>query len=226
MCKVQLLLPPSAFTWLRSVSMDRRALEQAIGRLPEVEHVRVVADGPTITEVHVLAHNDKPAKQLVRDVQSVALAGFDTEIDRRVISIVQFEGPDLGNGDRPLVDDVSELIEGSRTTVTVTLSWKDSHLIGSATGPAAATTRLQLVAEATVAAIEQGLDETAALGVAAVGTPRVGSADVAVAQIVVVMDGAERMVIGSALVGDDPTRAMVRAVLDALNRQVPTLKRA
>jgi hypothetical protein len=76
-----------------------------------------------------------------------------------------------------------------------------------------------------VAAIEQALDEAAALGVTAVATPRVGSENVAIAQIVVVIGGRERMVIGSALAGDDPSKAMVRAVLDALNRQVPTLRR-
>ena len=201
-------------------------MEQAIGRLPEVEHVRVVTSGSTVTEVHVLARMEKPPKQLVRDVQSVALAGFDTEVERRVISSVQFEGPEIGNGNRPLVEDVTEFIEGARTTVTVTLSWRDAKLVGSATGPAASSTRLHLVAEATVGAIEQALDEAAALGVAAVGTPRVGSYDVAVAQIVVVTGGTERLVIGSALVGEDPTKAMVRAVLDALNRQVPNLKRS
>ncbi len=205
--------------------MDRRALEQAIARLPEVEHARVVANGNTVTEVHVLAAAGKPAKQLVRDVQSVALAGFDVEIDRRVISIVQFESPDLANRDRPLVEDVSEQIEGSRMKVSVTLSWRDAKLVGTATGPAASSTRLQLVAEATVGAIEQALDEAAALGVTAVATPRVGSENVAIAQIVVVIGGRERMVIGSALVGDDASKAMVRAVLDALNRQVPTLRR-
>jgi hypothetical protein len=105
---------------LRSVPMDRRALEQAIARLPEVEHARVVVNGNTVTEVHVLASSGKPAKQLVRDVQSVALAGFDVEVDRRVISVVQFESPDLANRDRPLVEDVSEQIDGSRMRVTVT----------------------------------------------------------------------------------------------------------
>jgi hypothetical protein len=205
--------------------MDRRALEQAIARLPEVEHARVVVNGNTVTEVHVLASSGKPAKQLVRDVQSVALAGFDVEVDRRVISVVQFESPDLANRDRPLVEDVSEQIDGSRMKVTVTLSWRDAKLVGVATGPAASSTRLQLVAEATVAAIEQALDEAAALGVTAVATPRVGSENVAIAQIVVVIGGRERMVIGSALAGDDPSKAMVRAVLDALNRQVPTLRR-
>jgi hypothetical protein len=33
------------------------------------------------------------------------------------------------------------------------------------------------------------------------------------------------MMVGSALVGNDPSQAMVRAVLDAVNRQVPGLRR-
>jgi hypothetical protein len=71
--------------------------------------------------VHVLARPGKPAKQLVRDVQSVAMAAFDLDIDRRIISVVQIDGGDLSTGDRPIVDDVAEEIDGSRMKITVTL---------------------------------------------------------------------------------------------------------
>jgi hypothetical protein len=205
--------------------MDVKALEATIARIPGVENVRIVLEGKKPREVHVLALPGKPAKQVVRDVQSVAMAAFDLDIDRRIISVVQIDGGDLSVGDRPVVEDVAEEIDGSRMSIAVTLRWHDEKLTGSAQGPAASTTRMRLVAEATLAALEQALDENAAFAISAEAIHRVGAEDVAIAQIVLVIGGRERMMVGSALVGSDPSQAMVRAVLDAVNRQVPALRR-
>ncbi|MDH4116291.1 MAG: hypothetical protein OEX04_04130 [Acidimicrobiia bacterium] len=206
--------------------MDASALEHALRRIPGIEAVRVVMNGSAPAEVHVLTSPGKAPKQVVRDVQSVAMAGFSSQIDRRIVSVVQVDPGDLGGGDRPAVDDVAEEIDGSRMTITVTLTWHDERLVGRATGPAASTTRLRLVAEATLASLEQALDSNAAFAVASVDTPQIGAHRVAVAVVVIVANGEERVVSGSALVGPDPSKAMVRAVLDGLNRQVPQLKRS
>jgi hypothetical protein len=205
--------------------MDASGFESKLRRLPGVEAARVVMSGDTPSEVHVLTRPGKPPKQVVRDVQSVAMAGFGTQLDRRIVSVVQMYA-DFKGGDRPAIDDVAEEIDGSRITVTVRLTWRDRKLVGSATGPAAGSTRLRLVADATLSALEAALDSGAAFAVAAVDTPRIGTDTVAVTTVVIVAEGSERIVAGSALVGADPTRATVRAVLDALNRQIPSLERS
>jgi hypothetical protein len=51
-----------------------------------------------------------------------------------------------------------------------------------------------------------------------------GSRRIAVAQVVLVTEVSERILIGSAFADDDETKAVVRAVLDALNRMLPDLK--
>ena len=86
-------------------------LERELCRLPEISAARVVVDGSgRPTEVHILADTAKHAKQVVRDVQSVALASFGIELDRRIVSVVQLGGATNGNGhtevaggDRPRV---------------------------------------------------------------------------------------------------------------------------
>jgi hypothetical protein len=205
--------------------MDIRAFEDIVKSLPGIETVRVITDGGEPSEVHVLAQPGKPAKQLVRDIQSVAQAQFHTAIDRRIISVVQIEGADLLTGNRAVVKDVSEAVSGSRISVTVELAWHDERIVGTSTGPAAQSTKLRMVAEATLNALEQALDEDVAFGVSAVDITTVGSHLVAVAVIVFVVGGSERVLTGSAIGGGDPSQAMVRAVLDALNRHVPSLRR-
>lgn len=75
-------------------TLDLNELERELCRIPEVTAARVVA-GPTglIEEVHILAVPLKHAKQVVRDVQSVAQASFGLDLDRRIVSVVQLDAP-------------------------------------------------------------------------------------------------------------------------------------
>jgi hypothetical protein len=204
--------------------MDYHSLQEKISRLDGVEAARVVAANGHIDEIHVLARRTKAAKQLVRDVQSLGQALFDISIDRRIVSVVQLADADLEGGNRPALVDVSEALEGSRAEVTVTLRWHDSLLIGKSSGAAASATRARLIAEATLGAVRQGISIDAAMAVTSMDVPVLGGRRVAVAQIVLVNDGTERMLIGSAYCDDDETRGVVRAVLDALNRILRDLR--
>lgn len=205
--------------------MDLTALQAKLGRLDGVEAVRVVGTDSKVDEIHVLARRNKPAKQVVRDVQSLAAAAFDIEVDRRVVSVVQLSDGDLAMGDRPAIVDISETTDGSRSTVRVTLEWHDDQLVGETTGAAAGVTRSRLVAEAVLAALGQALHSEASFAVASVDVPTLGSRRVAIAQIVLVTNQSERLMVGSSIVDEDESRAVVRAVLDALNRVVPDLRR-
>jgi hypothetical protein len=205
--------------------VNLRDFEEKVRRLPGVEAARVVTEGGAVTEVHILTGMGKAAKQVVRDVQSLAQAVFGLAIDRRVVSVVQLPDPDLAQGDRPVIVDVSEQMDGNHTRVVVTLDWQGDTLVGEVAGAAAHTTRNRLVAEATIEALQQAMQETTAIGVAAVDLPVLGSRSVAIAQVVMVTEGAERLMVGSALVDGESSRAVVRAVLDALNRHIPELRR-
>ncbi len=205
--------------------MNLRDFEEKVKRLPGVEAARVVANGSAITEVHVLTDTNKAAKQIVRDIQTLAQAAFGLALDRRVVSVVQLPDSDLAQGDRPVIIDVAEQIDGSRTNVTVSLAWHGETLVGEVTGAAANTTRMRLVAEATLEALRQGLQDATAFAIASVDTPHLGTRQVAIAQVVIVSEGAERLMVGSAMAAGDASRAVVRAVLDALNRHIPELRR-
>lgn len=204
--------------------MDITSLQDKIRRIEGVEAARVVGPNGHIEEIHVLARRTKTPKQLVRDIQSLGHALFDIEIDRRVVSVVQLADSDLEGGIRPVLVDVSEALDGATADVTVTMRWEDSLLIGRASGAAAHSTRPRLVAEATLAALRQSIREGTALGVSSMDVPTLGTRTVAIAQIVLVTKGSEKPLIGAAFVEEDETRAIVRAVLDALNRLLPDLK--
>ena len=204
--------------------MDYTALQDKIKRLDGVEAARVVAANGHIDEIHILARRNKAPKQLVRDVQSLSQALFGLSIDRRVVSVVQLSDADIDGGLRPALVDVAESLEGSKADVTVTLRWHDSLLIGRATGAAAQATKARLIADATIGGLRQAISPEVALAIGSMDVPTLGSRKMAVAQVVLVTEATERMLIGCAYVEDDETRAVVRAVLDALNRFLPDLR--
>ena len=206
--------------------MDFRELEETLCRLPAVDAVRIVSDRDRINEVHVLASPGKPAKQVVRDVQSLAMARFGVGIDRRAVSVVQLgDDSKTSEADRPIITSIKEYPEGPSTTVTVTLTWNGEQFSGSADGPAATSARLRIIGEATLRALEEVLGGSPPLALDAVATTSVGVRPVVVAQVVSMRGVDEEVAVGSALVRGDEAEAVVRAVLDALNRRIPALMR-
>lgn len=218
------------------VGFDPTLVEAELCRLPDVTAVRVVSDAAgRPVEVHVLANAGKPAKQIVRDVQSVALASFGIDLDRRIVSVVQLAAAN-GNGKtlhigtaesttRPQIVTVQAQSSGFRTAVQVTLGTSDDERTGYAEGSIAASARPRLLAEATLDALRQLEPAAECLDVDTALVARAGAHDVVVVLLVSVDPPHERHLSGSAIVYQHPDDAVVRAVLDATNRRLPNLAR-
>ena len=74
----------------------RPDLEAALRQIQGIRAASVVTNGKSEpTEIHILAMSGKAPKQIVRDVQSLAMAQFDLDIDHRIVSVVQLEDSDL-----------------------------------------------------------------------------------------------------------------------------------
>jgi hypothetical protein len=207
--------------------LDLAEVEREICRLPDVSIARLVAE-PTgrVSEVHVVAHPGKHPKQIARDVQSIALASFGLELDRRIISVVQlggdaFDPESILAGLRPSVVAITAESNGLRSLVRVTLARDDEESVGFAEGSVATTARHRLVATATVDALRQ-LDPAAeCIDVDHAEILRVGAHDIAVVTVVFVLPPAEQLVSGSAIVRpQQEADAVARAVLDATNRRL------
>lgn len=209
------------------MAVNFRELEENLTRMDSVDAARVVNQGSTITELHIIAAVDKPAKQVVRDVQSLAMARFGVAIDHRVISVVQISPHqlDIATGARAALTRIGESPNGTRTTIEVTLRHEDEEHIGSATGPAVISARHRLVGEATIDAIEQTFPTMPPIALDAISITPVGQNDVVVAVVVSASSrGAEDINVGSAVVQTDPDDATVKAVLNALNRRLGSLE--
>jgi hypothetical protein len=212
-------------------------LESLLRQIPGVRAASVVT-GPDSrpTEIHVLAFPGKPAKQVVRDVQSLALAEFDIDIDHRIVSVVQISenesldgnvpsddvdagGPSEPATPRPLISSMTVTTHGRQSEVTVDLALGEDRLEGHALGAGTPFQRRTLVARATLAAIDDLLRTPAEVESAAIVD--VGGRAVAVTVVNVLgAQPADLVVCGSALVRGDEDDAVARSLLDALNRRL------
>ena len=86
----------------------RPDFEAALRQVQGVKAASVVT-GPDAfpTEIHVLAETGKAPKQVVRDVQSLAMAQFDLDIDHRIVSVVQLDDDDYAPTTPRRDDDVA-----------------------------------------------------------------------------------------------------------------------
>ena len=202
-------------------------LERELCRLPDITAARIVTEsGGRPVEVHVVALPGKPAKQVVRDVQSVAMASFGLELDRRIISVVQLGGDPISGARafRPVIRAIQAENSGLRAVVRVTLEQDAETRVGFAEGSLASTLRHRLVAMATLDALRQLEPRAESIEIDAAEVVRVGSQDVAVVATVFVAPPNEEVVSGSALVRrHDEAGAVARALLDATNRRLPRI---
>ena len=210
-------------------------LEDALRHLPGVKAASVVTGPDAVpTEVHVLAAPGKAAKQVVRDVQSLALARYDIDIDHRIVSVVQIGDdevravvpPDQQEEDdsadtvvRPSISAVMVRSGSGETQASVTLTIGEQSFEGNSQGPAGQSHRPRLVALATLEAVAELLGQPCEVESAAIVAT--GSREVALSVLTLLVPRTgEQVLTGAAVVRGDEADAVVRSVLAALNRQL------
>ena len=205
--------------------VDHDTLEQELRRIPGINAVRVVmnADGIEPIEIHVLAGAGKAPKQVVRDVQTVAKAVFDADIDRRIISVVQMDGTlvTADETNRITVEGIAKSRQAHRMTAEVTLRRGIDLATGVAEGAAASTTGLALVVRSTLAALSKLEPSAESLEMENTSLQRVGDRSFVVVSLVLLTPPYEELLLGAAAIrvaGEEDAAA--RAVLDATNRRL------
>lgn len=201
-------------------------LEDALRQIPGIKAASVVTSAEAVpTEVHVLATTGKAAKQIVRDIQSLAMARYGLDIDHRIVSVVQFDEPEDAevNGEvsppRPVVTSITVRTTGDVAETSICVTLAGTTFEGKATGSASVSARPRVVAQATLEALRELLGTPVELDHAAI--VQVGGRAVAVCVLTLsVPRQGDQLMTGSAMVRADEVDAIARSVLDALNRRL------
>jgi hypothetical protein len=213
-------------------------LEQDLQRVPGVQAASVVTGPDAVpVEIHVLAAPTRAAKQIVRDIQSLAQARHGLAIDHRIVSVVQLDvddtspppGPDTAkNGHqaleqqappRPAIASIMVRSAGPESEAVVVLAASGLTFEGRATGASGLMYRARLVARATLDALGELLGHSVEVDSADIVDAGPHRVAVTVLTILAARSG-EQLVSGSAVVRSDEADAIARSVLDALNRRL------
>jgi hypothetical protein len=199
-------------------------LEKEIARIAGIHGAQIASEDGAPTAIHVVADRSRPPKQLVRDVQSLAAAGFGVSVDHRIISVVQLDDAEPESPrrrGRAVLDRVIVGREAAGAWVRVGLSWPDgSSTDATVSAGASPDSRARAGAVAVGRAVAPVLARSdAALEVGGVVVQRLGVIDVVLAHGIYIEKGAELQLVGSAIVEEDAASAGVQAMLQAINRQ-------
>jgi len=214
--------------------IDIAQVEETIRRHAKgVESVRVLAEGDEVREIHVLARSGQSAKLIVRDIRNVLLNRFDLTIDHRIVSVVfePEEMPEAGSEParrapvrsadaRIRFGSVNVYVTGRRAQAQVEVRWKGVPRMGSASGWGSRDQALHLVVQATLATLQEFLDDGIAFGFEGLEVIRVGRREVVVVGLELMAYRAHKSLVGACTVEADVQQAAVLATLSALNRVI------
>ena len=199
--------------------------EADLTKVPGVKSARVVGNGGTDepSEIHIVASSDRSPKQVVRDVQSLAIAGYQLSIDHRIVSVVQLDEAENGhNLGRPAIRYITVTNDTNGCRVDLGLEWPG----GSTTGGGkqvgnSKEARARAGAEAMVQAVQARLQARGTvIDLENLWVAQANEGDAVVVRLLVSESGATQTLVGSAVSEDDVVSATARATLHALNRRL------
>ncbi len=214
-----------------------KEIEALVRRLRGVLACRVVTGpGGGVDEIHALTHAERPAKMVVRDIESALRAQWNLQIPRNRVSVAQVDPAGAENALRQAARprlrlvgaQVGEAAADGALTAQVTLGRADgTETVGIATASGGANERAVLLARATLRAAENvGVQTDGRLQLVALTLTPLG--DQAAITLLVRLRGPsgknDDLLTGSALVRGDGDRAVVAATLDAVNRRLSSLE--
>ncbi len=198
-------------------------LERLINQVRGVYAVRLVADqSGHIDEVHVVGTPGRTPKSIVRDIESILYVRGGVRVDHRKISLVQVAEPiSRPPASRLQIVDVRHESDEEHATVTVMLRLRDQQVQGvGTTRPGQPADMPVLAAYATLHGLESLFGMHGRMHLERLQRQPLGSLEVYLAHLSRDEDGVPEALLGISVLRDDELVAVVRAVLDAVNRRL------
>jgi hypothetical protein len=127
------------------------------------------------------------------------------------------------SGHRPVISRMQLVSSGLDVSATVSLTFQDRVVRGESTGTATQSGVQRAVASATLHAIEQLISSEARFELDHVEVTASGRDRTALVSVTMVSGAGTDRLTGSAMVREDARQAVIRAVLDAVNRRLEPL---
>ena len=202
-------------------------IREALISLPDVQSCKVeFGEDRSISAIHVVSASTRPAKQLVRDIESLLQADFGIGIDHRKISIARITGkPEISKpkAPRPRLNSITFSTTGDKGECKVVLARDDFEASGECAGVAAGGGNLRLVANATFRAVERLTGKEVEFELLDVVRMRIANRETVIVLANYVSEDHVMSLAGCVRFEGNEQQATVHAALDACNRIVELL---
>ncbi|NTW70859.1 MAG: hypothetical protein HGA49_01280 [Eubacteriaceae bacterium] len=197
-------------------------IEGLINKIISVINSRVVSNkDDQIIEIHILASNQRSAKQIIRDVQSALMSQFNLKVDHKIISIAQvYEESENFLSPRLMIKSVEYTSLDITGRAKVILEYDEHQFIGEAEGVHSSSQAHRLVAQATLNAVELFVQHNKRFIIEEIKVIPIANRSVVISGISLVHNNSEKMLIGKCIVENDINSAITKSVLDAINRMI------
>ena len=221
--------------------------ETLASRIVGISSCKIATDETgEITEIHVVATAQKPPKLIARDVESCLKAELGIDVDHKKIGVVMFDpseeihteqpSPPLHQEEPieefPIVEhparfvfrSVNLFISESNVKAEVELTRNDIEAFGSANSARGASNQWEVIAEATLKAVSEFLDESIRLCLVDVLQVPLNGQKAMIVGVDMVRNRDRKNLAGCSIVSSDEAQTVVYATLDAVNRVVGKLQ--
>ncbi len=195
-------------------------IEKSINSLNGVLFSKIVlADNKEIKEIHVITKDFYSPKKISRDVESLLMAKYNISIDYRKISIAQVT-EEKNHSPRLKFVDLLITSQGDHLEVLVKLENNDKQFEGKVDCVNWDKNREYIVSRATLEAITSFLKGKVFFQVEEIKKINMDEREMVLVAINLINEQGKENLIGAALIGDDPHRSLVKAILKAVNRRI------
>ena len=220
--------------------------EQLISRVQGISSCRISTDETgEITEVHVVATAQKSPKLVSRDVETLLRAELGIRVDYKKIGVVLVEAdtteapPMINAADEPVpiielpveeyparfaFQSVNLFLSQESIQAEVELVRQNVETFGRSRSDNPATPPMRVVAEATLKAVAELLDENIRLCLADIVEVPVDDGEAIVVKVNLVRNRDTKSLAGCSLYSGNVNQTVVFATLDAVNRVMGKLK--
>lgn len=194
-------------------------------KLDGVMNVKFVDDAEgKLIELHVLANQSVHPKQLARNIQSALLSKFDFAVDHKIISIAQIESDLVLKPERLRLEALNlRYTAEEQVQVSVELSKEGKIFTGCETANANDGEVMTAIAVATLSAIHDYTKKTY-FKLVKIHTDLLYEHQILVSVVSCREDNREEMLIGTCFIRTDINSAVIKSVLNAVNRRLALLR--
>jgi hypothetical protein len=197
-------------------------IETLINKILSVINSRVVVNkDDQIVEIHILANNQRSAKQIIRDVQSALVTKFNLKIDHKIISIAQvYEESENFITPRLMIKSVEYTSLDINGKAKVILEYEGHVFEGETEGLHSSSQAYRLVAQATLNAVEKFTQHNKRFVFEEIKVMPIANKNVVISGVTLIQNNSEKLLIGKCIVDNDINSAITKSILDAINRMI------